>query len=172
MPKEVEVTVRSGWFRHFRVALTSAGGTAVVLALFTLLQRQPVEGFRLLGAWGPWPVVALVALGFFGHVMSRFADSLQTWGTSVVDSLHQGTEAQTKTADALSRLAEQGGRQQEEVRRLAIYAGREFPLIYDRFDKQDVVLKEIGDSMRSIHSRLNLCTKLRDDPPCETEGEG
>jgi hypothetical protein len=155
-PKGVaEASFRVGWVKHFRVALSSAGGAAVVLALFELLQRQPLEAFRLLGVWGPWPIVALVSLAFLGRFLSRMNETVQTTFSAVVNSVQQGASAQGKTADALTRLAEQGGRQSEEVRRLAIYAGRELGSISERLDKQDVVMSDVARSIERIHTRLD-----------------
>jgi hypothetical protein len=152
---EVAASFRLGWLRHVRVALSSAGGAAIILAVFELLQQQPLEGFRLLGLWGPWPIVALVALAFVGRFLSRMNDTIQTTFGAVVTSVHQGVEAQSKTADALSRLADQGGRQAEQVERLAIYATQEFPFVYERFDKQDAVLQDLQSGMKAICVRLD-----------------
>ena len=156
VPKgEMAASFRLGWLRHIRIALSSAGGAAVILALFELLQRQPIEGFRLLGLWGPWPIVALVALAFVGRFLSRMNDTIQTTFGAVVTSVHQGVDAQTKTADALSRLADQGGRQAEQVERLAIYATQEFPFVYERFDKQDAILTDLQSGMKALCARLD-----------------
>jgi hypothetical protein len=156
VPKgELAASFRLGWLKHFRVVLSSAGGAAMVLGLFELLQRQPIEGFRLLSVWGPWPIVALVALAFIGRFLSRMNDTIQTTFGSVVISVHQGVDAQTKTADALSRLADQGGRQAEQVERLAIYATQEFPFVYERFDRQDEMLVSLDSSVKALCARLD-----------------
>ena len=147
---EVAASFRRGWLRHFRVVLSSAGGAAVVLGIFELLQRQPIEGFRLLGAWGPWPIVALVALAFAGRFMSRLSDSLQTTFSALVQSTQQQASASDRQANALTKLAEQGGYQAQEVRRLAIYAAQEFPSVYERFDRQDTVLADLAKAVNQI----------------------
>lgn len=151
----VAVGFRNGWVRHVTVALSSAGGAAIVLAIFDLLQRQPSAGFGLLASWGPWPVVALVGLAFLGRFLSRMNDTIQVTFGAVVNSVQQsaeaqakGAEANVKTADALSRLADQGGRHSLEVERLTTYAVQEFPLVHERLDKQD-------DMLRQIHGLLS-----------------
>jgi len=152
---EVAASFRRGWLRHFRVALSSAGGAAVVLLILDLLQRQPVEGFKLLGAWGPWPVIALVALAFLGRFMGQMNDTIQTTFSAVVTNVQQQTVASVKTADALTRLADQGGRQAEQVERLAIYAAQEFPGVYERLDKQDEILLDVQRGIKGLHSMLS-----------------
>lgn len=140
---EAEVGFREGWVKYLKVSLSSAGGAAVMIALFGMLQRQPVEGFGLLAAWGPWPFVVLLALAMLGRFMSRMNDTIQTTFSAVVTSVQQGSEAQAKTADALTRLAEQGGRHAEEVERVAIYAAQELGNIQKRFDRQEEMLNAI-----------------------------
>lgn len=151
---EVSVGLRKGWVKHFRVALSSAGAAAAVWALADLIERSPRESFALLQLWGPWPIVALVGLALLGRFMSRMNDTIQTSFASVVQSSQLNAEAQGRTADALTRLADQGGKQGEEVRRLAIYAAQEFPSVYDRFDKQDAALEKLASSVRAVHGRL------------------
>lgn len=141
---EMTASFRSGWLKHFRVVLSSAGGAALVFGFFSLLQREPEAGFGLLRQWGPWPIVVLVALAFLGRFMSRLNDTIQASFGAVVSSVQQGAEAHLRTADALGRLADQGGRQMQEVQRLAIYAAQEFPGVYERFDRQDAVLERQG----------------------------
>jgi hypothetical protein len=151
---ELAASFRGGRLRHFWVALSSAGGAAIVLGLFALLQRQPVEGFKLLGLWGPWPVLALVALALLAPFMSRMSGTIQTAFTALVTNAQQQTQAGVKTADALTRLADQGGRQQEQVERLAIYAAQEFPGVYERLDKQDEILLDVQRGIKGLHSML------------------
>lgn len=146
----IAVSFRNGWVKHLKVALSSAGGVAVVLALFDLLQHEPTAGFGLLLSWGPWPFIALVALAILGKFLSRMNDTIQVTFGAVVTSAQQGAEAQAKgaeanarTADALSRLADQGGRHALEVERLTTYAVQEFPLVHERLDRQDEMLRQI-----------------------------
>lgn len=144
---EMTVSFRSGWVKYLKVAASSAGGAAVVLALFTLLQREPSEGFRLLAAWGPWPFVALVGLTIAGKFLSRMNDTVQGAFGAVVTTVQGGVDAQNKTADALTRLADQGNRRQEEIERLAVYAAQEFPLVHQRLDRQDEALRSIQEAV-------------------------
>jgi hypothetical protein len=153
---EAEVNPRKGWLKHTRVALSSAGGAAIVLAMFELLQRQPQEGFKLLTLWGPWPIIALVALGLMGSFMSRMNDTVQTAFSAIVTSVQQQANSSGKMADAVTRLADQGGKQAEEVRRLAIYAAREFPAVYDRFDQVDATLRELTLGIKGLHWAVNV----------------
>ena len=153
---EVAATFKSGWVRHFKLGLSSAGGAAVVIAVFSLLEREPAEGFKLLGQWGPWPVIALVALALVGRFMSRMNETVSTTFGAVVRSVQAQASASGKTADALTRLADQGGKQAEEVRRLAIYAAREFPAMYDRFDQLDLSISKLTEGVRGLHWAVNV----------------
>ena len=148
---------RAGWLRHFKVALSSAGGAAVIFGLFELLQKQPVQGFKLLGEWGPWPVLAMVGLVLVAPFLVGLQDTVRTAFGAIVSNFQLQTVASTKTADALTRLADQGGRQAEEIRRLAIFNAQEFPGIYSRFDKQDEVLQDLSSLVKV------LVTRGRDD---------
>jgi hypothetical protein len=145
---EVGVSFRSGWVRHLRLVLSSAGGAAIVLGLFSLIRQQPAGSFQLLIAWGPWPVIGLVGLAILGKFLQRIADSIQSAFTAVVESSQLGAEAQGKTADALAQLAEQGGRHYQEVQRLAIYAAQEMSHISERMDDQDEMLRSIASNLK------------------------
>jgi hypothetical protein len=161
---EVAATFRSGWLRHFKLVLSSAGGAAAAIALMSLLEKQPAEGFKLLGQWGPWPVIALVALILVGGFMSRMNDTVSSTFAAVINSVERQAQASGKTADALTRLADQGGRQAEEVRRLTIFNAQEFPGIYSRFDKQDEVLLKQNDVLQQLHGAVKeLVNRGRDD---------
>ena len=151
---EAEASFRTGWLRHFRVALSSAGGAAILLALVALLQRQPAEGFRLLGEWGPWPVVGLVALIIVGKSFSRIVDSVQTTFSAIVTSVQQGTRASERQAEALTKLAEQGGEQARETHRLAMFAAQEGQNLYERLDRQDEALTQLARLLDAVRSRL------------------
>ncbi len=160
---QVSGTTGSGRLRHFKVALSSAGGAAIVLAAFELLQKEPVEGFKLLGQWGPWPVIVLVALVMAGSFFSKLNETISTSFGAIVVSAQQGVEAQSrgveaqsKMAEAVSRLADQGNKQSEEVRRLAIYAAREFPAMYDRFNQLDASIAKLTDGVKGLHWAVNV----------------
>lgn len=160
---QVALGFRNGWVSHIKVALSSAGGAAVILAAFELLQRQPQAGFTLLAQWGPWPFLALLLLMFLGRFMSRMNDTIQTTFSSVVDGVQRQAQAGERQADAFTKLADQGGRQAEEVRRLAIYAGRELGSICERLDKQDAVMDKVAVSVQGIHARLSGIASERHD---------
>lgn len=141
------MSFRSGWVKSARVALSSAGGMAVVLAVFDLLQHRPTEGFGLLTAWGPWPFLGLVGLALIGSWMNKMSTAMTSAFSAVVTSVQQGADAHTKTADALTRLAEQGTHQAERVERLSSYAAAEFPNVYERMDRQDRMLEAIHSAV-------------------------
>ena len=158
----VEVGFRSGLVRYAKIALTSAGGAAVAFAVFSILERQPVQGFGLLTSWGPWPIVVLVALAMLGGFLSKMSDTISvTFGAMVTSSQQgveaqiKGAEAQAKTADALTRLADQGSRQAEEVQRLTIYAAQGVNGLYERMDAQDRVLEDLGAGIKGLHTKLS-----------------
>jgi hypothetical protein len=52
-------------------------------------------------------------------------------------------------------LAEQGSRDAEEVKRMAIYAAQEFTGVYERFDRQDDILKDLTHGVKGLHSMLS-----------------
>jgi len=159
---QVSLGFRRGWVRYLNVALSSAGGAALVFGVFELLRQQPAEGFGILSAWGPWPVVVLAGLAIAARGLSRLSDTLQTTLGSVVKSIEQGAdaqqkmaEAQTRTADAMSRLGEQGWQHTEEIRRLAMYAAQEFPSVYERFDRQDAALGKLAEAITKLGERAS-----------------
>lgn len=164
---EVSVGFRQGWVRYFRVWLPPAGLVGGAIAVADLLGKQPREGFGLLVAWGPWPLITLVGLGFLGHFLNRLSDTVQSTFGSVVESAQESARAHSRTADALQRVAEQGNRQVEETRRLAIYAGRELTAISERMDAQETAQGKVSAAMERIEvavTALALRTQL--------EGEG
>lgn len=155
VPKgEVAVGFRGGWIRYFRVWLPPAGLVGGAIAGAELLGKQPREGFGLLAAWGPWPFIALVGLGFLGHFLNRLSDTVQSTFGSVVESAQESARAHSRTADALQRVAEQGNRQVEETRRLAIYAGRELTAISERMDGQDAAMQKMSAAMERIEAAV------------------
>ena len=167
---EVSGSTSSGRLRHFKVALSSAGGAAIVLAVFELIQKQPVEGFKLLGQWGPWPVIVLVALVIVGGFFSRMNETVQTTFGAIVTSVERQASASNRTADALTKLADQNGRQAEEMRRLTIYAAQEFPAVYERFDQLDAAIRNLGDGVKGLHWAVNV--KGAQDAVVATNGDG
>lgn len=168
---EVSATLKTGWLRHFRVALSGASGAALVIAVVELLQKQPAEGFKLLTQWGPWPVIVLVALVMVGSFFSRMNETVQTTFGAIVTGVERQAEASGKTADALTRLADQSGKQFEEVRRLSIYAAQEFPAIYDRFDQLDAAIRNLSDGVKGLHWAVNVKGAQGDAVPANNDGE-
>jgi hypothetical protein len=154
---DVRVGFRSGWFRHIGVAISGAGGAAVVLGAYDLLRSQPAQAFDLLRAWGPTFLIALLAIFFLGKYLDGLNLTIRESFNVVASGLRssaeaaaQSAEASSRTADALTRLAEQGGKQAQEVSRLAIYAAQEFPSVYERFDRQDAMLAKQNETMGDL----------------------
>lgn len=140
---EVAATFKSGWLRHIKLALSSAGGIALGMAVFSLLREQPDRGFNLLGQWGPWPVLGLVGLVMGGSFLARINETIGTTFGSVVSSVQQQAQASLLHAEALSKLAEQSGEQARETHRLAMFAAQESQSLYERLDQQDEILNSI-----------------------------
>lgn len=154
-PSEVSVGFRRGRFRHVRIALASAGWLAVIVASIKLLAERPREGFGLLAQWGPWPILALVAICFVGGFLASLNETVRMSFSSMVESARDGAQAQARMADAVTQLAKQGGRQAEETRRLAIYAGRELGAISERMDKQDAAMGRIEAAVGALHGKFD-----------------
>lgn len=138
---------RSGWLKHMGTAITGASGAAIVLGGYEVLTSQPERAFALLQAWGPAFLIAVIALFLIATIRESFS--------MVASGVQMSATAAGRTADALTRLAEQGGRQSEQVERLAIYAAQEFPGVYERLDRQDDVLLELVEGMKGLHSMLS-----------------
>lgn len=152
---ELELGLRRGWVQHLKLALSGAGGAAVVLAAFELLQREPQAGFGLLTSWGPWPIVILViVIGVFGPFLRRINDTIGSSFEAVVVGVRQGAEAHTKTAEALTKLADQGTRQVLEVERLATFSAQSVPIMLERLDLQDEKLEQHTNTLAEILSEL------------------
>lgn len=149
----VKATFRGGWLRHIGVAVGGASGAAVVLGGYEVLRAQPDKAFALLQAWGPWFLVVLVVIFVLGKFLDGLSQAVRESFSGVVSGLSESASASSRTADALTKLAEQGGRQIEETQRLAIYAAREFPAVYDRFDVVEGQLKEIKNLILGRHQR-------------------
>jgi predicted metalloprotease len=70
-------------------------GASIVFGAFELLHSDPHEAFPLLIAWGPWAIVALVALYFGYDLLKAFLNI----GTRAVAALEELAVAQKKSAD-------------------------------------------------------------------------
>lgn len=145
---ELEVGLRKGWVQHLKLALSGAGGAAIVFGAFSLLQRQPDAGSGLLLSWGPWPVVVLVIFALAGPFLTGISRAIAASFDAVVTSVRQGADAHMKTAEALTKLAEQGSRQVLEVERLATFSAQNVPIMHERLDEQDRVLRQILAEVR------------------------
>lgn len=150
----IKVGFRSGWLRHVGVAMSGAGGAAVALAGFEVLRTEPGRTFALLQAWGPEFLIAMLAILVLGKFMEGLSQTVRESFAMVASGVSASAEASSRTADALTRLAEQGGKQAQEVQRLAIYAAQEFPNVYERFDRQDAMLEKLsqvtGDLAKAV----------------------
>jgi hypothetical protein len=151
----VSASFRNGWLKNVGVAIGGAGGAAVALGGYEILRSQPDKSFQLLQVWGPAFLVSLLAITVGGKFLDGMVQAIRESFTMVATSVHDSAEAAGRTADALTRLADQGGKSAEEVRRLAIYAAQEFPGIYTRLDKQDEVMQEVMSGVKGLHSMLS-----------------
>lgn len=153
---DLRVGFRTGWFRHIGVAIGGASGAAIVLGAYDLLRSQPGPAFDLLKSWGPAFVIAMLSIFVLGKFLDGLNSTVRESFTMVAAGVRSQAEAAGRTADALTKLAEQGGEQQEEVQRLAIFAAQEFPSVYLRFDRQDAMLQELnktnGDLAKAVMS--------------------
>lgn len=140
---EMTATFKSGWLRHVKLVASSAGGAALAFALLSLLEKEPTEGFKLLGQWGPWPVLGLVGLIIGSSFLSRINETIGASFGAVVTSVQQQAEASRVHAEALMKLADQSGEQARETHRLAMFAAQESQSLYERLDQQDEVLNAI-----------------------------
>jgi hypothetical protein len=159
----VELGLRKGWLRHVGVAIGGASGTAVALGAYEVFRSQPDKSFQLLQVWGPAFLVAMLAIVVLGKFLEGLNQTVRESFSVVAAGVHNSAEAAGRTADALTRLADQGGKQAEEVRRLAIYAAREFPAVYERFDQIDAGLKSLADSVASLHRKVSHQGNARGD---------
>ncbi len=157
------ITLQRPWVKA-TIALSLGAGMAlsIVAVVFEFAQRYPAETFALLRQWGPWFLIITLCLVLLSNFLNKgieggltvFRESTRAQMASA-EAQKASAEAQNRQADAMAQLAGQGSRQAEEVRRLSIYAVREFPNIYDRFDKQDAVLDNVARSVAAIHGRLD-----------------
>jgi hypothetical protein len=156
---DIRVGFRTGWFRHIGVTLAGASGAAAVVGTIEVFKAEPAQAIALLQSWGPSFLLVLVALFLGGKFLDGLVTGMQTTVSEnsklLAGALTASAEASGRTADALTQLANQGNRQAEQVERLAIYAASEFPGVYDRFDRQDEVLKEMANSIKGVHSMLS-----------------
>jgi hypothetical protein len=153
---DVRVGFRTGWIRHIGVAIGGATGAAVVLGGYQVLRTNPSQSFSLLQAWGPTCFIAIFAIFIVGKFFEGLNSTVRESFSVVAGSVRLSAEAAGRTADALTRLADQGGKQHQEIQRLAIYAAQEFPSLYKRFDSQDEMLENqnrtIGDLAKAVMS--------------------
>jgi hypothetical protein len=152
---DAQVGFRSGLLRHIGVAIGGAGGAAVALGAYEVLKSAPTQSFALLQAWGPTFLIAIFCVFVAGKFLENVNSTVRESVTVMAGELRASGEAAGRTADALSRLADQGGKQFEEVRRLSLYAAQEFPSVYERFDRQDAVLHDLASSVKGLHSKLS-----------------
>lgn len=152
---DVQVGIRRGWLKHIGVAIGGATGASIALGGYEVFRAQPDRSFTLLQTFGPLFLVALMVLYVGGKVLEGMVAAVRESFSMVATSVHDSAEASARTADALTRLADQGGREAEQVERLAIYAGQEFPCVYERLDAQDAVLSQVVMGIKGLHSMLS-----------------
>jgi hypothetical protein len=126
----------------------------VVLGAYEVLRAEPDRSFALLQGWGPAFLVAIVALFIVGKFLEGLNATVRESFNVVASGVHSSAEAQGRTAEALTRLAEQGGEQARETQRLATFAAQESQSVYERLDQQDEVLSQLMKSMNAIQGHL------------------
>jgi hypothetical protein len=140
-----------------------ASGAAAVLAGFEILRTQPDKAFALLQGWGPAFVIAIVSLLVVGKFLEGLNSTVRESFSVVASSVHDSADAASRTADALTRLADQGGKQAQEVQRLAIYAAQEFPGLYTRLDRQDEILEHQSAMLVGLTQAMQILTSRGKD---------
>jgi hypothetical protein len=156
VPKaELGMGFRAGWLKHLGLAISGASGAAVVMGAYEVLRQQPDKAFALLQGWGPMFLIVIVGIFAVGRLFEGLNATVRESFTIVAGGLEHSASSAGRTADALTRLADQGNRQFEQVERLAIYAASEFPGVYARLDEQDKVLQGIAQSVNSLVERRN-----------------
>jgi hypothetical protein len=155
VPKaELAFGFRGGWLRRIGVAVGGASGAAIVLGAYEVLRSQPDRAFALLQGWGPTFLIVIVALCIVGNFLEGLNATVRESFNVVAAGVQNSAEAAGRTADALTRLAEQGGEQARETQRLATFAAQESQNVYERLDQQDEVLGQLMKSMNTIQGRL------------------
>jgi hypothetical protein len=153
---------RAGWLKHVGLAISGASGAAIVVGAYEVLKAQPEQSFKLLAGWGPTFLIVIVALFVVGRFLEGLNATVRESFNMVAGGVQSSAEASGRTADALTRLADQGGKSAEEVRMLAVYAAQEFPGIYERFDRQDATLDKQTESLSSLTTSMGALTALHE----------
>lgn len=145
---------RSGWLKHVGVMVGGASGAAVVLGAYEVLRSEPARAFDLLQGWGPAFLLGMLGMVIGGKFLEGLNQTVKESFSMVASGVQSSAEAQGRTAEALTRLAEQGGEQSRETQRLAMFAAQESQSVYERLDRQDEVLGKLMKSMNTIQKRL------------------
>ena len=163
--------MHTGRFRGLLAIGIGAGGSlAVVGGLLKLLGDDPKEGLGLLKAWGPWALVVALAMLLAWKLSTQAIGVVKVGVESFMRTSERQAVASEGQALALTKLADQGGRNAEEVRRLAIYAAQEFPSVYARLDKQDAMLATNHEATMSVHELVEKLAARLDGAPHRAEG--
>lgn len=158
----LDMGFRVGWLKHVGLAVSGASGAAIVVGGYEVLKVQPEQSFKLLESWGPAFLIAIVALFVLGRFLEGLNATVRESFSMVANGVQSAAEASNRTATALTRLADLGGKQAEEVRMLAVYAAQEFPGIYERFDRQDLTLEKQTEALTNLTTSMGALTSLRD----------
>jgi len=166
---KLELQVRTGWLRGMLVmGFGAGGGIAAGWGLLELVSHDPKEGFALLKVWGPWAIVVVFAMFVVWKLSAELISLARVMMNAWVSTSERQAVSSEVQATALTKLAEQGGRQGEEVKRLAVYAAREFPTVYERMDRQDTMLQSNHDAtmelhglVRSLADRIDAASRAR-----------
>jgi len=171
---KLELQVRTGWLRGMLVmGFGAGGGIAAGWGLLELVSHDPKEGFAVLKAWGPWALVVALAMLLAWKIATQAIALVKVGVEAFMRTSERGAVASESQAAALSKLADQGGRNAEEVRRLATFAAQEFPSVYARFDQQEAKLNANHDATLAVHALVEKLAARCDEAPGRAErGQG
>ena len=150
----------------------AGGGIAAGWGLLELVSHDPKEGFALLKAWGPWALVVALAMLLVWKVATQAIGIVKVGVEAFLHTSERQATASEGQAQALTQLAAQGGRNAEEVRRLAIYAAQEFPSVYARLDRQDAMLASNHEATMAVHAAVERLAARLDETHDRERGQG
>lgn len=124
-------------FRRILFGGGAATGVAILYGFVRLMEQDPKDGFALLRQWGPWFLIALVAMYFTWDLGKRVLTSMAT----LADGM------QTLSA-SVKVIADKDDRQYDEMRRMSQYSAQQS----ERFMS---LLLEQGEQLKSISGKLD-----------------
>ena len=125
-----------------------AGGAAVVWGAFELLKDEPHEGFALLQHWGPWFLIALVAM----WALHDLASQVLRVGDRIALSMENIAVEQQRQAVAQEKESEKDDRNFDRLQTLVSFAGQQSQTTLQRMDGQDATLRQILEQLKLLQS--------------------